>query len=135
MQLLAQSLSVAITAFFEAGHHKRRVLHQMAGKRNRIDFAQGPMEGLNEGIPRSGDEPFTTRLAPVANNGSSPMVYPGREYICCLEGHITDIIEGEVYLLAPGERLIFDASTPPCLAKHCPHDFTCTVCTVPRGFL
>jgi uncharacterized cupin superfamily protein len=112
LQQLAQSLDVPITAFFESEHYKRRVVYQKAGERQQIDFAQGQMERLNAGMPRMGGEPFITRLEPGANSGNSPVIYAGREFIYCLEGHITYTIEGEIYPLAPGDSLIFDAYTP-----------------------
>jgi transcriptional regulator with XRE-family HTH domain len=109
---LAQSLDVPITAFFENEHLKHRVSYQRAGERKQLVFSQGQIEKLNEGLPRLGSEPFITRLEPGANSGEIPIVFPGREFIYCLEGHITYIIEGETYPLAPGDSLIFDAYTP-----------------------
>lgn len=109
---LAQSLGVPVTAFFESAEHKRRVVYQKVGERKQIVFSQGHMEKLNEGMPRMGSEPFITRLELDANSGKTPIVFPGREFIYCLEGHITYTIEGETYPLAPGDSLIFDAYTP-----------------------
>jgi transcriptional regulator with XRE-family HTH domain len=108
---LAQSLNVPITAFFEINHRKR-VAYQKAGERKQIVFAQGQLENLSEGMPRMGSEPFITRLEPNASSGKEPIIYAGRQFIYCLEGHITYTIEGEVYPLAPGDSLIFDAYTP-----------------------
>jgi len=108
---LAQSLNVPITAFFEVNHRKR-VAYQKAGERKQIVFAQGQLESLGEGMPRMGSEPFITRLEPNASSGTEPIIYAGRQFIYCLEGHITYTIEGEAYPLAPGDSLIFDAYTP-----------------------
>lgn len=108
---LAQSLNVPITAFFEA-KHKKQVAYQKAGERKQIVFAQGQLENLSEGMPRMGSEPFITRLEPNASSGAEPIVYGGRQFIYCLEGHITYTIEGEAYPLAPGDSLIFDAYVP-----------------------
>ena len=63
-------------------------------------------------MPHMGSEPFITRLEPNASSGAKPIVYAGREFIYCLEGHMTYTIEGENYPLAPGDSLIFDAYTP-----------------------
>ncbi|MEW6402967.1 MAG: cupin domain-containing protein [Chloroflexota bacterium] len=112
LQQLAQSLNVPITAFFENEESKRRVAYQKAGQRQQIDFAQGQMERLSAGLPHMGSEPFITHLEPGANSGSAAVIFAGRQFIYCLEGHITYIIEGEVYPLAPGDSLIFDAYTP-----------------------
>ena len=112
LNLLAQSLDVPITAFFENEHAKRRVVYQRMGERRQLVFSQGQIEKLNEGLPRMGSEPFITRLEPGATSGAIPIVFPGREFIYCLEGHITYIIEDEDYPLAPGDSLIFDSYTP-----------------------
>jgi len=109
---LAQSLDVSITSFFESDGHKSRIVYQRVGERKQIVFPQGQMEKLNEGLPGMGSEPFITRLEPGANSGKTQIVFPGREFIYCLEGHITYIIEDETYPLAPGDSLIFDAYTP-----------------------
>lgn len=109
---LAQSLDVPITAFFEYEHPKIRVVYQRAGERQQLVFSQGQMEKLSAGMPHMGSEPFIARLEPDANSGKTPIVYAGREFIYCLEGHITYTIEDNVYPLAPGDSLIFDAYTP-----------------------
>ena len=109
---LAQSLDVPITAFFEHEHPQKKIVYQRAGERQQLVFSQGQVESLSTGMPKMGSEPFITRLEPNANSGNAPIVYAGREFIYCLEGHITYTIEDEVYPLAPGDSLIFDAYTP-----------------------
>jgi len=109
---LAQSLDVPITTFFEHEHPKKRIVYQRAGERQQLVFSQGQVEKLSVGMTNMGSEPFITRLEPGANSGKTPIVYAGREFIYCLEGHITYTIENEVYPLAPGDSLIFDAYTP-----------------------
>ncbi len=127
LQHLAHSLDVPITAFFEEERQKRRVVYQKSGDRKQIDFAQGQMERLVTGMPGMGSEPFITKLEPGANSGNSPIIYAGRQFIYCLEGHITYIIEDEVYPLAPGDSLIFDAYTP--------HSWRNTAPTISRALL
>jgi transcriptional regulator with XRE-family HTH domain len=109
---LAQSLNVPITSFFECEPHKQKVVYQKAGERQQIVFSYGHMENLSAGMPRVGSEPFLTRLEPNASSGDIPIVYAGREFIYCLEGHITYTVEEKNYPLAPGDSLIFDAYTP-----------------------
>lgn len=109
---LAQSLNIPITAFFENEQHKKRVVYQRAGERQLLVFSQGHMESLSEGMPQMGSEPFITRLEAGATSGEAPIIYPGREFIYCLEGHITYTVENEVYPLAPGDSLIFDSYAP-----------------------
>lgn len=112
LQQLAQSLDVPITSFFEAGHIKPGIAYQKAAERQQIIFAQGQVEKLSTGMPHIGSEPFITRLEPGANSGETPIAFSGREFVYCLEGHITYIIGGEFYPLAPGDSLIFDANFP-----------------------
>jgi transcriptional regulator with XRE-family HTH domain len=109
---LAVSLDVPITAFFEYEHPKKKVSYQRSGERQQLLFSQGQMEKLNDGLPRIGSEPFIARLEPNASSGDDPIVFPGREFIYCLEGHITYAVEDEIYPLAPGDSLILDSYTP-----------------------
>jgi len=111
---LAQTLNVSIAAFFENEHQNKRVVYQRAGERQQIVFPQGHMEKLNNGLPRLGSEPFITKLEPNAASGEKPIVYAGRQFIYCLEGHITYTVNGDAYPLAPGDSLIFDAYIPHC---------------------
>lgn len=109
---LATSLNVPITAFFENEPRKKRVVYQRSGERQQLTFSQGHFESLNVGMPILGSEPFITRLEIGANSGETPIIYPGREFIYCLEGHITYAIEEEIYPLSPGDSLIIDADIP-----------------------
>lgn len=109
---LAQTLNISITAFFENEHQNKKIVYQKAGERQQIIFSQGHMEKLNEGMSGLGSESFITKLEPGANSGEAPIVYAGREFIYCLEGHITYTMDGVVYPLAPGDSLIFDAYMP-----------------------
>jgi len=109
---LAQSLDVSITAFFEDGCANGRVIFQKAGERQQIIFAQGQMESLNTDMLQAKSEPFITKLEPGAESGEIPIVYAGKEFVYCLEGQITYVIEGKTYSLSPGDSLIFDAYVP-----------------------
>jgi len=109
---LAKSLDIPIIAFFENEHPKRRIVYQKTGERQQLNFSQGHVEMLNAGMPHLGSEPFIAHLEPSATSDDTPIVFPGREFIYCLEGHITYMIGGEAYPLAPGDSLIFDSYTP-----------------------
>ncbi|MDP1546806.1 MAG: cupin domain-containing protein [Anaerolineales bacterium] len=112
LEQLARSLGVPITAFFETERPNRKVVYQKAGERQQIVFSQGQMEKLSDGMPHVGSEPFITRYEPGANSGESPILFPGHEFVYCLEGQITYMIDGEAYPLTSGDSLIFDAHTP-----------------------
>ena len=109
---LAKGLKVPITVFFDSDLHDKKVVYQKALERKQIVFSQGQMERLGAGLAGLGSEPFITRLEPGANSGNTPIIYAGREFIYCLEGHITYTIEGKIYPLDPGDSLILAAYTP-----------------------
>ena len=109
---LAKGLKVPINVFFDSDLHDKKVVYQKALERKQIVFSQGQMERLGAGLSGLGSEPFITRLEPGANSGNAPIIYAGREFIYCLEGHITYIIEGEIYPLGPGDSLVLAAYTP-----------------------
>jgi transcriptional regulator with XRE-family HTH domain len=112
LQQLAQALQVPISAFFETDHGDKLVVHQKAGKRPRAAFKHGSIEDLGAGMPRFGAEPFIITLAPNTDSGKTPIVHTGREFIYCLEGHISYSVDSDTYLLEPGDSLLFEAYLP-----------------------
>ena len=109
LQQLAQSLQVPITAFFETVIGEKKIVFQKNGERPRAAFAHGLMEDLGAGMPRFGAEPLIITLNPEADSGKNPIVHTGREFMYCLEGHIAYTVDGETYILEPGDSLIFEA--------------------------
>jgi len=112
LQQLAQSLDVPITTFFENEETKRQVVYQKAGERQQYIFSQGHVESLGLGMPHMGTETLITRLEPGATSGDTPIAYAGREFVYCLEGHITYVVDNEVYPLSTGDSLLLEAHTP-----------------------
>ncbi|HVN15498.1 MAG TPA: cupin domain-containing protein [Anaerolineales bacterium] len=112
LQQLAQSLQVPITEFFETNDGSKDLVHQKQGKRIRVSFEHGVMEDLAAGMPHLGAEPLIVTLNPGADSGQNPIVHTGREFVYCIEGHITYIVSGQRYLLDPGDSLVFEAYLP-----------------------
>lgn len=112
LQLLAQSLQVPITTFFETDHGEKKVVFQRNGVRPRAAFYHGAMENLGAGMPRFGAEPLIVTLNPEADSGKNPIVHTGREFMYCLEGHISYSVDGETYYLEAGDSLLFEAYLP-----------------------
>jgi transcriptional regulator with XRE-family HTH domain len=112
LQQLAQSLQVPISTFFEIDHGNKLVVHQKDGDRPRAAFTHGSMEDLGAGMPRFGAEPFIVTLAAHADSGKTPIVHTGREFVYCLEGHISYTVDTETYQLKPGDSLLFEAYLP-----------------------
>jgi uncharacterized cupin superfamily protein len=112
LQQLAQTLHVHISAFFETDHGEKQVVHQKAGARPHAAVTHGSIEDLGAGMPRFGAEPLIVTLAPNADSGKTPIVHTGREFVYCLEGHIAYTVDSEIYLLEPGDSLLFEAYLP-----------------------
>jgi len=112
LQQLAGSLQVAITEFFATEPEVKKVVHQKEGTRPSISFERGAMEDLASGMSRFGAEPIIVTIEPLADSGKKPIVHTGREFVFCLDGHISYTVDGETYLLAPGDSLFFEAYLP-----------------------
>jgi transcriptional regulator with XRE-family HTH domain len=112
LQQIAQALQVPISAFFEDGHGDRKVIFQKRGQRPRTAFAHGRIEDLGAGMARFGVEPLIITLEPNADSGKTPIVHTGREFVYCLEGQISYGVDDQVFLLEPGDSLLFEAYLP-----------------------
>jgi transcriptional regulator with XRE-family HTH domain len=112
LQQLAAALDVPITAFFEIDILKSHISYQKAGQRPRAAFAHGMLEDLGAGLTLRGGQPFLVILEPQADSGPTPIVHTGHEFVFCLEGHLSYTIEENIYLLDPGDSLLFEAYLP-----------------------
>jgi transcriptional regulator with XRE-family HTH domain len=112
LQQLAYALGKPITAFFEDGAPKEKYAYHKVNERRKAAFAHGTLEDLGEGMVRRGAEPFLVELEPLANSGDSPIVHTGREFVFCLEGRLTYTIDDQVFILEPGDSLLFEAHLP-----------------------
>lgn len=112
LQQLAQGLKVNITEFFELEQQSKKVVYQKKGKRPCVSFAHNTIEDLAAGMPRFGAEPIIVTLYPNAGSGKNPIVHTGREVVYCLEGRIAYTVDGEKFLLEPGDSLLFEAYLP-----------------------
>ena len=127
LQQLASALQVPIAAFFETESPKKNLVFQKGGQRPRADFSYGMMEDLGAGLTLHGGQPLLVALEPGADSGPTPIVHTGFEFVYCLEGSLTYIIEEKNYLLEPGDSLIFEA--------HLPHRWGNVAATMTRSLL
>jgi uncharacterized cupin superfamily protein len=103
---------VPITAFFETDIPKNSISFLKAGQRPRVSFAHGTMEDLGAGLTIRGGRPFIVTLEPQADSGPSPIVHTGHEFVYCLEGYLSYLIEDRTYILEPNDSLLFEAHLP-----------------------
>ncbi len=112
LQLLASALNVPITAFFKDDLPRNNISYQKAGERPKATFAYGTLEDLGAGLTLRGGQPFLITLEPKASSGDTPIVHTGHEFVFCLEGQLSYIIDGRIYQLDPGDSLLFEAYLP-----------------------
>jgi transcriptional regulator with XRE-family HTH domain len=112
LQRLASALEVPITAFFEIDAPKNDISYQKSGQCPRAAFAHGTLEDLGAGLTLQGGHPFLVTLEPNADSGTDPIVHTGHEFVYCLEGRLSYTIEDRVYVLDPGDSLLFEAYLP-----------------------
>jgi transcriptional regulator with XRE-family HTH domain len=112
LQVLAQSLAVSISSFFESVGGEQKITYQKHGKRPRAAFVHGNIQDLGAGMPRFGAEPLIVTLNPGADSGKTPIVHTGREFVYCLDGQAEYQVDGTTYPLAPGDSLLFEAYLP-----------------------
>lgn len=112
LQLLASSLGVPITAFFESEPSQKRIVYQKSGQRRRAAFSHGILEDLKTGLNLPQGQLLLVTLEPGADSGSTPIVHTGHEFVFCLEGCLAYTIQEQVFTLDPGDSLIFEAHLP-----------------------
>jgi transcriptional regulator with XRE-family HTH domain len=112
LQQLAAALHVPITTFFETGSPKSRLVHSRASQRPRVQFQHGTLEDLGAGMSDRAVQPFLVTLEPNSGSGPDQIVHTGYEFLFCIKGRITYTVEGCVYLLEPGDSLLFESHLP-----------------------
>jgi quercetin dioxygenase-like cupin family protein len=111
---LATALRVPITAFFETTDAQAQVIHSRPGQRPFSGRTSVLLESLGSGLESQTLEPFEVTLRPGADSGPAAMVHSGHELVFCLQGELEYRIGGEIYHLAVGESLLFEARLPHC---------------------
>ena len=112
LQQVAAALKTPITAFFEIETAPQRIVYQKADNRRAAAFAHGTLADLGTGFSRPGLEPFIVTLEPQADSGDTPIVHTGLEFVFCLEGRIGYEVDGQAFILEPGDSLVFEAHLP-----------------------
>jgi quercetin dioxygenase-like cupin family protein len=106
---VASAFEVPITTFFESEEIKDDVVFCKAAGRTRVSFSRGLWEGLG-GEKFSGRvEPFALTLESGASSGPTAIEHSGHEFVLCLRGQLEYQVEKEIYILEPGDSLLFAA--------------------------
>ena len=110
---LASALEVHITDLF------RQQIHQFAvfvkSEDTTLLKSDGiTIESLGSGLPNQQLEPFKMIIAPNSGNIFEPISHSGEEFIYCLEGKLEYFVGDEIFVMEPGDKLLFKASQPHC---------------------
>jgi transcriptional regulator with XRE-family HTH domain len=111
LHLLATALGVRITDFFEEAR-EQSVVFLKPKQRLRTQTSGFVMESMGIGLPNQQMEPFLMTVAPGTENMNEPIVHPGQEFVCCLEGAIDYVVGDQSYRLLAGDSLLFEATQP-----------------------
>jgi transcriptional regulator with XRE-family HTH domain len=104
---LAGALGVAITAFFGPEAEKSQVVFLKADERTHVPFSRGVFEGLGGEQFAGHVAPFVLTLESGASGGPHDIVHTGHEFVFCLRGQLEYKVERDVFLLSPGDSLLF----------------------------
>jgi transcriptional regulator with XRE-family HTH domain len=104
---VADALNVPITALFRVAPTRERIVFMKVDARTRVPFTRGLWEGLGGEQFVGRVEPFALTLESGASSGPHPVVHSGHEFVFCQRGQLEYQVQGDVFLLEPGDSLIF----------------------------
>ena len=106
---LSEAMGVDITAFFGEPIERQQIVFMKAAERSRVAFQRGVWEDLGGANFIGRMEPFVLTLDNGGGSGPNAMVHSGHEFVLCLRGTLEYQVENQVFLLEPGDSLIFAA--------------------------
>lgn len=106
---LAEALQVPVTAFFRLEASKEKIVFCKANERTRLPFSRGLWEGLGGEHFIGHVEPFMLTLEAGGSSGPHGMLHSGHEFVLCLRGQLEYMVEGQRFVLEPGDSLLFAA--------------------------
>lgn len=109
---LATALGVHITAFFGEQAEPVHAVLTRAGERRRTGNEYVLLESLGAGLEVKSLEPFLVTLQSRADSGAQAIVHSGQEMVYCLQGEIEYEVAAQLYRLAVGDSLLFEARLP-----------------------
>ena len=106
---LSEAMGVDITAFFGEPLERQPIVFMKAAERPRVSFQRGIWEDLGGANFVGRMEPFVLTLENGGGSGPSAMLHSGHEFVFCLRGTLEYQVENKIFLLEPGDSLIFAA--------------------------
>jgi quercetin dioxygenase-like cupin family protein len=98
-----------VTAFFRVETKRENIVFCRADQRTHVPFNRGLWEGLGGDQFTGRVEPFMLTLEAGASSGPYGMLHSGHEFVLCLRGQLEYLVEGQHFVLDPGDNLLFSA--------------------------
>lgn len=111
LQSLARALNIKISYFFD-DEYTGNILLVKSEERPVIKGNGLLIEGVGKQLPNQEVELFRIILDPYATSGERQVMHPGQEFVCCQEGKVEYLIDGQPYIVEKGDFLIFEANLP-----------------------
>jgi transcriptional regulator with XRE-family HTH domain len=112
LQQLARALEVPITAFFESEPVSKRVVFTGHDHRPGATLNNAHMQNLGKDLVENAVQPFIVTLDQGAGSGERMIVHTGHEFVYCLKGRVSYIIDQREYSFEPGDSVVFEAHLP-----------------------
>jgi transcriptional regulator with XRE-family HTH domain len=112
LQQLARGLNVSITNFFESEPVAAHVVFTSSQDRPGAVFNKTRLENLGKDLAGNTVQPFIVTLEVGADSGGPMIVHTGHEFVYCLSGQVSYMIEEKTYLLQPGDSVVFESHLP-----------------------
>jgi transcriptional regulator with XRE-family HTH domain len=109
LQRLASALSIPITEFFEAATYKTTIFVPSGLGRSTQEDGYW-VQHLGAGLHNQKMEPILMVISEGSESGARPIHHPGEEFVYCLSGELEYRVGDDVFLLKPGDSLIFEAT-------------------------
>ena len=106
---LSEAMGVDITVFFGKPVERQPIVFMKAEERPRVSFQRGVWEDLGGARFTGRMEPFILTLENGGGSGPNVMLHSGHEFVFCLRGTLEYQVENQVFVLEPGDSLIFAA--------------------------
>src|SRR3990170_4405372 len=106
---LAEGLEIPISRLFQVEKKRAAIVHRRAAERTCVSIPRGLWEGLGGEVFDGQVEPLVLTLESGSSSGPDVMAHGGHDFIYCLRGRIEYQVDGEGYLLEPGDSLLFRA--------------------------
>ena len=110
LKRLATALGVNINAFFNPLDDES-IVYTKAGKRLSLQLSHVLMSDLGVGMHEQLITPLVLQLNPGARSGPA-LDHDGQDFVYCLRGEILYTVNGNAYVLEPGDSLFYDGRLP-----------------------